>query len=98
MIKNSIKISYKQVTTRFIAPIQTFALHLDKANKKQPVHSIDVTDGGLGVSSSTDGSLLIWTQKDGQIRVGILELFTKFHQNVFQIVLLTTFSEIFTAT
>jgi len=66
--QNSIKISYKQVTTRFIAPMQTFALHLDKANKKQPVHSIDVTDGGLGVSSSTDGSLLIWTLKDGQIR------------------------------
>lgn len=68
---NSIHISYKETNnsiTNFIAPIEKYALHFNKNDKRQSVHSIDITDTGLGVSSSTDGSLLVWTLNNGEIR------------------------------
>lgn len=58
------------VVRKFVAPVQKFALHWHKNQEKQlPVTSIDVTDGGLGVSCSLDGSLLIWLTETGKIRV-----------------------------
>ena len=33
-----------------------------------PVYSVDVTENGLGVSSSADGSLLVWTLSNGEVR------------------------------
>lgn len=41
--------------------------------KRQPVYSVDVTEGGLGVSCSANGSMLIWQASNGMIRVGIFE-------------------------
>ena len=43
-------------------------------DKRESVYSIDVTDGGLGVSCSTDGSLLVWTTNEGLIRVTTIKL------------------------
>ncbi len=51
------------ISTKFIAPEATFKIH-DK-----PVISIDVTDGGLGLSASLDNNLYIWQCKNGEIRV-----------------------------
>jgi len=68
---NSIHISYKELNNNiitFIAPIEKYALHFNKNDKRQPVYSIDITNTGLGISSSTDGSLLVWTLKNGEIR------------------------------
>lgn len=67
---NSIHVSYKQSNfiTTFIAPVEQYALHINTKNQKQPIHSVDVTENGLGVSSSSDGSLLVWTLSNGETR------------------------------
>lgn len=72
--QKSVEVSYKSdqtdLTRRFVAPVQKFRIHLDEKTKNpRPVLSIDVTNGGLGVSSSNDGSLLIWLTENGQVRV-----------------------------
>ena len=55
---------------KFVAPVQKFRIHFDDKTKKPlPVLSLDVTDGGLGISSSQDGQLLLWLTQNGQIRV-----------------------------
>jgi hypothetical protein len=63
---------------KFVAPVKKFALHhSDNTNSKTinnnpkplPVLNLDVTNGGLGVSCSKNGSLLIWLTENGQIRV-----------------------------
>lgn len=76
LIKKTVEVSFERddteelVVRKFVAPVNKFALHWDKEKSKQrPVSSIDVTDGGLGVSCSLDGSLLIWLTENGQIRV-----------------------------
>jgi proteasomal ATPase-associated factor 1 len=68
-----IEISYSNKcaihTQKFIAPVQVFSLHRDlKTNKLQPVYCVDVTDHGLGVSCSSEGSLLIWLTENGMVR------------------------------
>jgi hypothetical protein len=65
----------KSNSVLFVAPIQNFSLHFDKNNKIQPVYSLDVTSNGLGVSSSSDGSLLIWLTSTGEIRVIKIKIF-----------------------
>lgn len=68
---NSIHISYREqnnAITTFIAPVDKYAFHFDKKGVRQPVYNIDVTENGLGVSSSADGSLLVWTLNEGTIR------------------------------
>jgi len=69
----SIQVSYRNqdgTITTFIAPDEAYAFHFNKkmTDKRESVYSIDVTDGGLGVSCSTDGSLLVWTTNEGLIR------------------------------
>lgn len=60
----------KKLVRKFVAPVQKFALHWDQNQVKQrPVSWIDVSDGGLGVSCSVDGSLFIWLADTGKIRV-----------------------------
>lgn len=57
---------------KFVAPVQKFCIHINEKTKKPlPVLSLDVTDGGLGVSSSQDGQLLLWLTQNGQIRVNL---------------------------
>ena len=59
-----------QLVRKFVAPVQKFRIHFDDKTKKPlPVLSLDVTDGGLGISSSQDGQLLLWLTQNGQIRV-----------------------------
>ncbi len=66
--------------------MQVFCLHNDNKNKKLPVLSIDVTDGGLGVSSSSNGTLLIWLTENGQIRVGFFKfIYLFFHFIIYSI-------------
>lgn len=77
-LKKSIHVSYRNqngIITTFIAPDEKYAFHFNKklTDKREAVYSIDVTDGGLGISSSTDGSLLVWTTSEGLIRVIILK-------------------------
>ncbi len=72
--KRTIEITYKNnqvaFSRVFLSPEQTFKLHLNKKTQRhQPVLDMDVTNEGLGVSCSHDGSLLIWLTSTGQIRV-----------------------------
>lgn len=71
--QKTVEISYKKdneqiIKRKFVSAVQKFCLHFNKKNEKQPVINLDVTSGGLGVSSSTDGSILIWLTENGQIR------------------------------
>lgn len=53
-----------------MAPEQKFRFHFDEKTKAPlPVLSLDVNSGGLGVSSSQNGQILIWQTNNGQIRV-----------------------------
>jgi hypothetical protein len=54
-----------------VAPVDKYAFHVDKKGNRQAVYNIDVTEKGLGVSSSADGSLLVWTSNQGVVRVRI---------------------------
>ena len=72
--QKSIEITYKNKQVAFsrvfLAPEQNFKLHLNKKTQRhQPVLDLDVTNEGLGVSCSHEGSLLIWLTSNGQIRV-----------------------------
>lgn len=72
--KRSIEITYKNnqvaFSRVFLSPEQNFKLHLNKKTQRhQPVLDLDVTNEGLGVSCSYDGSLLIWLTSTGQVRV-----------------------------
>lgn len=55
-----------RLVARFVRPESVFA-KLHKPKKR--IESIDVTSGGLGVSSDNDGNLLVWQTADGQLRV-----------------------------
>ena len=68
LFKKSIEITCKyednrELTNTFVAPSSYLELH-DKS-----VLSVDCTDGGLGVSSGIDGSLVVWECETGEIRV-----------------------------
>lgn len=53
-------------STTFIAPFAQYdVLH------RSSVEAIDVSNGGLGVSAATDGSLLVWSSETGAIQVNI---------------------------
>lgn len=68
-MKVNCKSDSETIIALFIAPIQKFSIHFDNKNKQLPVYSIDVADNGLGLSASSDGSLLIWLTSTGEIRV-----------------------------
>jgi proteasomal ATPase-associated factor 1 len=55
-------------TQKFIGCQRKFAIHINDKDQRQPVLDIDISNGGLGVSASNDGSLLIWLLENGQIR------------------------------
>ncbi|RNA18309.1 mitochondrial glutamate carrier 1-like [Brachionus plicatilis] len=69
----SLNIKFKnekvEIRRKFVAPVQKFQIHFgDKTKKPLPVLSLDVSSGGLGVSSSQDGQLFLWQTDNGQIR------------------------------
>jgi hypothetical protein len=90
--KKSVQIRFQnektEIVKKFVAPVQKFSLHFDQNSelvnnnpKQLPVLSLDVTSGGIGVSSSKNGSLLIWLTENGQIRVKILQFFWSVNTN-----------------
>ena len=51
-------------TALFVAPSAVWP----RIHEKGGVVSLDVTDGGLGVSSSSTGDLHVWTTNNGEVR------------------------------
>lgn len=65
--KKSILIScpHENVSTKFLAPYTTFSRIHQKS-----ITCLDISSGGgLGVSTSTDGTMKIWQAANGEIRV-----------------------------
>ncbi|KAK3596932.1 hypothetical protein CHS0354_002499 [Potamilus streckersoni] len=67
--KQKIKVTYSKdaacCTRKFIAADTTFS-SVHKPRKS--IHSLDVTPGGLGVSSDSEGKLKIWQTENGEVR------------------------------
>lgn len=69
VIQKTIDISYNKneavFARQFVAPLTT----LNKVHReRKSIHSLDVTSGGLGVSSDSDGQLKIWETQTGEVR------------------------------
>ncbi|XP_048771040.2 proteasomal ATPase-associated factor 1-like [Ostrea edulis] len=67
--KRSITISYTEdssnLTRKFVAPNTTFrSIH----SERKTVVCLDVTNGGLGVSSDSEGKLRLWQTDTGEVR------------------------------
>ncbi|XP_062596467.1 proteasomal ATPase-associated factor 1-like [Saccostrea cucullata] len=67
--KRSISVSYTDdsinLTRKFVAPNVSFkAIH----NERKSVVSLDVTEGGLGVSADSEGKLRLWQTDTGEVR------------------------------
>ncbi|XP_045195880.1 proteasomal ATPase-associated factor 1-like [Mercenaria mercenaria] len=67
--QRTIELSYTNEVSRcsrqFVAPTTTYKeIHSDRKS----VHSLDVTPGGLGVSSDSEGKLKVWETQTGDVR------------------------------
>ncbi|XP_060606788.1 proteasomal ATPase-associated factor 1-like [Ruditapes philippinarum] len=67
--QRSIEVSYTQDETccsrQFVAPTKTFNnIH----SERKSIHCLDVTAGGLGVSSDSEGKLKVWETQTGDVR------------------------------
>ncbi|KAL4232951.1 Proteasomal ATPase-associated factor 1 [Mactra antiquata] len=67
--EKSIEIAYRvnetHIERKFLAPHKNFK---NVHTKGKSIHCLDVSAGGLGVSSDSEGKLKIWETKNGEVR------------------------------
>lgn len=75
--KDSLHVCYNDEASNRFAPseinFQSIAAAFTSIHKKKSVICLDVTNGGLGVSSSSDGTMKVWQTDTGEVRRDLVE-------------------------